>query len=274
MSYFLIFAFLFFIGSLLGWMIELFFRRFFSTANKERKWINPGFLTGPYLPLYGSGLCVLYLLAGIPVNFTENRILQKVVLFLIMAAAMTIIEYITGLIFIKKLHVKLWDYTGMWGNVQGIICPLFSMFWAVLGAVYYFLVHPYILTALQWLSRNLAFSFVIGMFYGVFLIDVCYSLQVVKKIRQFADDYELVVKYEELKRVIALENEKLASKRRFIFAFRSEVPLYGHAKRYLELQCTFGEAEIREKLEKAAKRAKARTEQMADKAKSIMKERE
>ena len=32
--------------------------------------------------------------------------------------------------------------------------------------------------------------------------------------------------------------------------------------------------EIREKLEKAAKRAKARTEQMADKAKSIMKERE
>ena len=49
MNQVLIFAFLFFIGSCLGWCMEVFFRRFFSRANPERKWINPGFLAGPYL---------------------------------------------------------------------------------------------------------------------------------------------------------------------------------------------------------------------------------
>ena len=50
-KYFMILGFLFFIGSLTGWGLEVFYRRFFSAANPERKWINPGFLTGPYLPL-------------------------------------------------------------------------------------------------------------------------------------------------------------------------------------------------------------------------------
>lgn len=63
MSLFLTIAFLFFIGSMAGWVIEVVFRRFFSSANPERKWINPGFLSGPYLPLYGFSLCVLFLLS-------------------------------------------------------------------------------------------------------------------------------------------------------------------------------------------------------------------
>lgn len=58
MNLFLTIAFLFFIGSMAGWVIEVVFRRFFSSANPERKWINPGFLSGPYLPLYGFSLCV------------------------------------------------------------------------------------------------------------------------------------------------------------------------------------------------------------------------
>lgn len=62
MNLFLTIAFLFFIGSMAGWVIEVVFRRFFSSANPERKWINPGFLSGPYLPLYGFSLCVLFLL--------------------------------------------------------------------------------------------------------------------------------------------------------------------------------------------------------------------
>ena len=54
MSKFLIFVFIFFIGSMLGWLLELIFRRLV-----HKKWINPGFLIGPYLPIYGFGLCAL-----------------------------------------------------------------------------------------------------------------------------------------------------------------------------------------------------------------------
>ena len=61
----LVILFLFFIGCIMGWCIEVIFRKFFSKSNPSHKWINPGFLIGPYLPLYGSGLVVLYLLTPI-----------------------------------------------------------------------------------------------------------------------------------------------------------------------------------------------------------------
>ena len=156
MSNILILAFLFFAGCLIGWGIEVIFRRF-EPNNKARKWINPGFLIGPYLPLYGFGLCSLYLLAGLEKFIhTDNTALQKFILFLLMAIAMTVIELIAGEIFIVKMHVKLWDYTGNKFNYKGIICPLYSLIWAALGAVYYFFIHPYILDALNWLANNLA----------------------------------------------------------------------------------------------------------------------
>ena len=56
MNMFLTLAYLFFIGSTLGWVAELLYRRFLSGANPERKWINPGFcaLCAPvrFGPLY------------------------------------------------------------------------------------------------------------------------------------------------------------------------------------------------------------------------------
>ena len=106
MNDFLILIFLFFIGCSAGWVMELFFRRF-TKSNKSRKWMNPGFLVGPYLPIYGFGLCTLYLLAGIEVFLPEgNYIVNKIVLFVLMAVAMTLIEYIAGIIFIKGMKVK------------------------------------------------------------------------------------------------------------------------------------------------------------------------
>ena len=60
---FLIVLYLFFFGGVGGWVLELFFRRFFSGANPERKWLNPGFLFGPCLPLYGFGTVLLFILS-------------------------------------------------------------------------------------------------------------------------------------------------------------------------------------------------------------------
>ena len=52
--------------------MELLWRRF-NRANKTRKWINPGFMAGPYLPIYGFGLCTLYLLASM-----EQMVLKSI----------------------------------------------------------------------------------------------------------------------------------------------------------------------------------------------------
>ena len=219
----LILAFLFFIGSVLGWVIELLFR---NLRHRSKKWVNPGFCTGPYLPIYGFGLCVLYLLACLEqFNIVTDPFWNKVLLFLLMAVCMTLIEYVAGIFCLKYLKVRLWDYSRMWGNVQGIICPLFSLIWAVLGAVYYFLIHPHILDALQWLSQNLAFSFFIGVFFGVFIIDVAHSAHFVVKLKQFAEEHATVVKYEALKEHIRDAQQKLSEKHSFFFPFRSSRPV-------------------------------------------------
>ena len=55
---FLEFLYVFIIGSFLGYIAEVLFRRFVSM----KRWINPGFLRGPCLPLYGFGLGTLHLI--------------------------------------------------------------------------------------------------------------------------------------------------------------------------------------------------------------------
>lgn len=227
MHFLLSLAFLFFIGSVSGWCLEVFYRRFFSGANPERKWINPGFCLGPYLPLYGTGLCILYLLTCL------EAYVHKAILFVLMAVSMTAIEYIAGLWCLKRSKVRLWDYSDEWGNIQGIICPKFSLYWALLGAGYYFLIHPHILEALDWLSRNLTFSFFIGMFFGVFTIDYAHSARLIARLRAFAEEYNIVVRYETVKLYIRRHHELTKEKYHFFQPFRSEQPLHEHLKELL-----------------------------------------
>ena len=94
MKYLVIISTLFVIGSLLGWIIELFFRRFVS----QKKWVNPGFLTGPYLPIYGFGLATLTVIFLL---FKDSS-LHPVIIILLMGVLMTLIEFIGGSIFRKE----------------------------------------------------------------------------------------------------------------------------------------------------------------------------
>ena len=110
MNLFLTLAYLFFIGSVSGWVLELFFRKFFSGSNPEHRWINPGFCTGPYLPIYGFGLCALYLFALLGnVTGFDDSISGRALLFLGMALSMTAIEYLAGIMLLKWAKLRLWD---------------------------------------------------------------------------------------------------------------------------------------------------------------------
>ena len=196
MDLFLKLAFLFEVGSMFGWGIEVLYRRFFS----QKHWVNPGYLTGPCLPLYGMCLCIMYLIADTEQYIRiENTVLKKLTLFVIMALSITAVEYTVGMVCLKVTKVRLWDYSNHRGNVNGVICPLYSLYWAILGAVYYFFVDPYVLAAFDWFSHNLAFSFCVGFFYGIFVIDLAYSAQIMKKIQRFAAESRIVIRLEELR---------------------------------------------------------------------------
>lgn len=227
MSLMLILAFLFSVGSTIGWILELIYRRFFSDVNKERKWINPGFCTGPYLPLYGFGLCLLYL-----ITLLESRIpeISRSYILIIMTLSMTILEYITGMALKEYYKVKLWDYSNEWGNIHGVICPKFSVYWLIIGAGYYFLIHPHILDMLDWLSHNLTFSFFIGMYFGFFIIDFVKSAQLITKLREFAIENDIIVRYEALKLHIRKHMEEAKRKYYFFRPFHSNQSLHEHLK--------------------------------------------
>ena len=204
---FFILAFLFMFGSVAGWGLELFFRRIFSM----KKWINPGFLNGPYLPMYGFGTVILYAACFIPMPR------WGIVIFLFVA--LTLLEYITGLIFIKGMKIKLWDYSTQWGNIQGIICPLFSVFWGVIAAIFVYLLFNPLKGMAEWAAGSMPMVFVLGVFYGVFFVDLCISFNVSLKIRKATRQLKVAVHYEELKAAINERRQIKKQHKRFLFPF-------------------------------------------------------
>ena len=192
MKYLVIIATLFVIGSLFGWVLELFFRRFVS----QKKWMNPGFLMGPYLPIYGFGVVILYGVSNINLGIT-NQIVDIIVRILIIGLGMTLIEFIGGLIFIKGLKIKLWDYSNCKGNIMGIICPLYSFMWLLVGSLYYFLINPFLVLGISWISENLIYTFFIGIVIGMIIVDFAYSVHLATKLKEFKELQEL--RFEEFK---------------------------------------------------------------------------
>lgn len=192
MKYLVIIATLFVIGSLFGWVLELFYRRFVS----QKKWMNPGFLMGPYLPIYGFGVVVLYGVSNINLGIT-NQIVDIIVRILIVGLGMTLIEFVGGLIFIKGLKIKLWDYSNCKGNIMGIICPLYSFMWLLVGSLYYFLINPFLVMGISWISENLIYTFFIGIVIGMIIVDFAYSVHLATKLKEFKELQEL--RFEEFK---------------------------------------------------------------------------
>lgn len=237
MTIFVKYTFLFATGSIAGWLIELFYRHYFSNpkVNGKRKWINPGFLTGPYLPLYGFSSCVLYLLSELMYDKAIGGFaLKTVLMLLIMSACVTAIEFIAGLIFIKGMKIKLWDYSGNRGNIAGIICPLYSFYWMLLGGIYYFVIYPYVMKSVEWLFDNIIFSYFVGMFLGVFLIDFARSTQLMIKIKQFAEDNGVVIIYEEFVNHISKRAGGRKNKIKSFFAKNNLHSVTGNLSKYLQ----------------------------------------
>ena len=150
----LVLAFLFFIGSCFGWVLELLYR---NLTHRHKKWINPGFCTGPYLPIYGFGAVIL-LHVSLPLKQ------HPVWLYLASMIAATVFEYIVGVVMEKIFKVKYWDYSKQRFQFQGYICLRSSLCWGFLGLILTSVIHPPIE------------KLVLGLpFIGLIVIDVLFS---------------------------------------------------------------------------------------------------
>ena len=54
------------------------------------------------------------------------------------AGIITTLEYCSGMLLNRVLHLGVWDYSHLPGNVQGQICPYFTALWVVVsfGAIF------------------------------------------------------------------------------------------------------------------------------------------
>lgn len=218
MEIFLRLLILFMIGCFSGWILEVFWRRFFSAP---KVWKNPGFLNGPYLPLYGFGTVLLFAISEIPTPF-----FVKVILFCVV---MTLIELVTGLVFIKGMKIKLWDYSKLWGNWLGIICPLYSFLWTILGVAFYFLIYPNLAVIVNFIMLNHYMYLLIGFFYGIFAIDLAISFNVSSKVKNLVEASRISIQFEELKVELRKKIKADGKNSSFLFPFKNSDVNFGGA---------------------------------------------
>lgn len=134
----------FYIYCFIGWIFE-------STvvSVNNHRFVNRGFLQGPFIPIYGEG-ALMVLLATIPVK--DNLVL---VFFMGMLGA-TLLELVIGTLMESIFKVKYWDYSHHKIQFKGYICLTSSLCWGVLSVLMVKVIHAPIEGFVQGLPRTAA----------------------------------------------------------------------------------------------------------------------
>lgn len=186
------YLFIFCLFSVVGWVLELIYRSIVM-----KKFINPGFMSGCVVPLYGFGAVIMNIICNLFSGIESN---YKIILIFVMSVILlSILEFISGHILLKYFHLKLWDYSMYKYNYKGFICLEFSFIWGLLALVFYLFIYSWLDTyALSFISNSTGLFF-LGIYVGIFIIDLCVSIQLLNRLTKYADDLKEIVNVEKLK---------------------------------------------------------------------------
>lgn len=166
---------LFLIYSFIGWFYEV-----LLTLVKKKKFINRGFLIGPYCPIYGVGsLFVIFLL---------NDYLDKPFgLFILSMVICSIVEYTGSFLLEKIFKTSWWDYSSQKFNINGRIC-LETMIPFGLGCMLImYIVNPFFVSILIKIPKVVA-NIIAVILLILFIIDFTVSFQIIWKFKKISDD--------------------------------------------------------------------------------------
>lgn len=165
MHNFLYWFLIFFIYSVIGWIVET-----ISCFVYHKKLTDRGFLIGPYCPIYGTAaVSMLWILT----NYKDDI----VVLFAMAMVIASIVEYMTSYIMEKIFNARWWDYSDKTFNVNGRICLINSLAFGFLGVLLLFYVNPFIRNIVVSLSDK-SFYIVSIVFLFVFIADLITSFKI------------------------------------------------------------------------------------------------
>lgn len=214
------FLVVFSIGSGVGWWLEFIYRGLIRKGD----FINPGFLSGPYLPIYGFGAYFLYFFDGFPLSF-----LIKILAFTVMA---TFMELLTGLFFVRFYNIRLWDYSSRRGNFKGQICPLFTVYWMLAGGLGLYFIVPFLRDGVSFFKENIHLTFFLGLYYGIILSDIINAFNMASRLSSIVTEIKekgrpAVLNYRNLRRHLREVQRRISGRGllgRFLIPFNNISP--------------------------------------------------
>lgn len=137
--------FFFYFYCFAGWCFESVY-----VSIKSRKWVNRGFMRGPFLPLYGSG-AIMMLVVSRP--YVDNIWLT----YISGVIGATALEYVTGVAMEALFKVRYWDYSQRFLNFQGHICLRSSLTWGLFTVLMTRVIHRPIETMVYMIPGQLLY---------------------------------------------------------------------------------------------------------------------
>ena len=157
-----------------------------------KKFINRGFLIGPYCPIYGWGCILIILLLN---KYTDDPL----VLFIMAIVICSILEYFTSYFMEKLFKARWWDYSRRKFNINGRICLETMIPFGLLGCLIMYFVNPFFVSIYSKIPSNILIiiSFVL---FTIFLTDniISYTIMFkmkIPKIKISKDNTEEITEY-------------------------------------------------------------------------------
>lgn len=168
----------FYIYCFIGWIWETCY-----VSVMQAKWVNRGFMRGPFLPIYGSGAIMILIC-------TLRFRTQAIPVFFFGMISATVLEYCTGATMEKLFHVRYWDYTGKPFNLNGHICLISSLAWGTFSVILTLYGHTPIEEFVLGINSNL-------LEFVVFVLTVLISVDIHESIREALNLKEMLLSLEE-----------------------------------------------------------------------------
>ena len=234
----------------IGWSIEV-----IGVVINQKKFVNRGFLIGPYCPIYGFG--------GVIMTLTLTKYYHNpITLFAMGMFECAILEYFTSYAMEKLFNARWWDYTKYKYNINGRICLETMIPFGTLGCVAIYLINPFLD---KWLSlmNNDVINVLAIIMAAIFFIDVLVSVKVIDSFKKTAMQFKNKDNTEEItKKVRAVLSTKSPFTKRLVDAFPNLKAAITNIKNELirtrkELKSTKKELKtVHKKLDKAEKKIK------------------
>ncbi len=170
--------FFFYFYCFLGWIWETCY-----VSVLKAKWVNRGFMRGPFLPIYGSGAIVV-LIFTLPFRTNPGLV------FVVGMASATILEYFTGAAMEQMFHVRYWDYSNQRLNLNGHICVTSSLAWGMFSVILTLYGHTPVERLVSCMSINVLEVI-------VFVLTVYISIDMAESVREAINLKEVLLSLEE-----------------------------------------------------------------------------